>query len=35
MMKIKQELMETSAKIMMNPKRIERLLEQGEDLEDI
>jgi len=35
MMKIKQELMETSAKIMMNPKRIERLLEIDEDLEDI
>jgi hypothetical protein len=35
MMKIKQELLETSAKIMMNPKRIERLLEMDEDLEDI
>lgn len=34
-MKIKEELLETSAKIMMNPKRIERLLEMGEDLEDI
>ena len=34
-MKIKQELMETSAKIMMNPKRIERLLEMDENLEDI
>jgi len=35
MIKIKQELMETSAKIMMNPKRIERLLEEDENLEDI
>ena len=35
MMKIKQELMETSAKIMMNPKRIKRLLEMDENLEDI
>jgi hypothetical protein len=35
MMKIKQELLETSAKIMMNPKRIERLLEMDEDLDDI
>jgi len=35
MMKIKQELLETSARIMMNPKRIERLLEMDEDLEDI
>lgn len=35
MMKIKQELLETSAKIMMNPKRIKRLLEMDEDLEDI
>ena len=35
MMKIKQELLETSAKIMMNPKRIKRLLEMDENLEDI
>jgi hypothetical protein len=35
MMKIKQELLETSAKIMMNPKRIERLLETDENIEDI
>lgn len=34
-MKIKQELLETSAKIAMNPKRIKRLLEMDEDLEDI
>jgi hypothetical protein len=34
-MKIKQELMETSAKIMMNPKRIKRLLDLHENLDDI